>query len=142
MSDIRFNRWLHQSGTGGVSQDGLGKVGIGTTVPLYTLDVRGDISFTGTLYQNGGEFVTSRWRTDSVGVSTQKSVGINTSGVNTPSLTGIGNSFQGLYVANGMVIMDNAINGNHYIGTAYNGLMAGPVIINGILSVDGNYVVV
>jgi hypothetical protein len=142
MSDIRFNRWLHQSGTGGVSQDGLGKVGIGTTVPLYNLDVRGDISFTGTLYQNGGEFVTSRWKNDTIGVSTQKSVGINTSGVNTPSLTGIGNSFQGLYVSNGMIVYDNVLNENHYIGTAYNGLMAGPVTINGILSIDGNYVVV
>ena len=34
MSDIRFNRWLHQSGTGGVSQVDGGHVGIGTTNPL------------------------------------------------------------------------------------------------------------
>ena len=34
MSDIRFNRWLHQSGTGGVSQSDGGHVGIGTTNPL------------------------------------------------------------------------------------------------------------
>ena len=33
-------------------------------------------------------------------------------------------------------------NGNHYIGTAFNGLMAGPVNIEGTLSIDGNYVVV
>ena len=31
MSDIRFNKWLHQSGTGGVSQSEGGHVGIGTT---------------------------------------------------------------------------------------------------------------
>ena len=41
-----------------------------------------------------------------------------------------------------MMIMDNTLNGNHYIGTTYNGLMAGPVNINGTLSIDGNYVVV
>ena len=34
MSDIRFNKWLHQSGTGGVSQSEGGHVGIGTTNPL------------------------------------------------------------------------------------------------------------
>ena len=34
MSDIRFNKWLHQSGTGGVSQSEGGHVSIGTTNPL------------------------------------------------------------------------------------------------------------
>jgi hypothetical protein len=34
MSDIRFNQWLHQSGTGGVTQLSTGHVGIGTTDPL------------------------------------------------------------------------------------------------------------
>ena len=33
MSDIRFNQWLHSSGTGGVSQVDGGHVGIGTTNP-------------------------------------------------------------------------------------------------------------
>ena len=34
MSDIRFNQWLHQSGTGVVTQLSSGHVGIGTTNPL------------------------------------------------------------------------------------------------------------
>tara|TARA_B100001996_G_scaffold198057_1_gene151645 strand:- start:189 stop:2015 length:1827 start_codon:yes stop_codon:yes gene_type:complete len=34
MSDIRYNQWLHNSGTGGVSQDAGGNIGIGTTAPL------------------------------------------------------------------------------------------------------------
>ena len=33
MSDIRFNQWLHNSGSGGVSQVDGGHVGIGTTNP-------------------------------------------------------------------------------------------------------------
>ena len=41
-----------------------------------------------------------------------------------------------------MMIVDNELYGDHYIGTAYNGLMAGPVTINGVLTIDGNYVVV
>ena len=41
-----------------------------------------------------------------------------------------------------MILHDNAINGSHYIGTSMNGLMAGPVRVDGILSVDGNFVVI
>ena len=44
--------------------------------------------------------------------------------------------------SNGMIIYDNELNGNHYIGTNFNGLMAGPVVVNGSLTVDGHYVVV
>ena len=52
------------------------------------------------------------------------------------------NRFQGLYISNGMIVHDNTLNGSHYIGTAFNGLMAGPVSIAGTLTIDGNYVVV
>jgi hypothetical protein len=69
-------------------------------------------------------------------------VGINTDSVSDSDLVGVGNSMNGLYISNGMVIVDNALNGNHYIGTNFNGIMAGPVTINGTLTVDGNYVVV
>ena len=81
------------------------------------------------------------WAANNVGVHTTKSVGINTTGIS-DAVTGVGNSFQGIYVSNGMMIMDNTLNGDHYIGTAFNGLMAGPVNIDGVLTVDGNYVVV
>ena len=47
MSDIRFNNWKHQSGTGGVSQNSGGNVGIGSTLPSSKLDVGGDIKVTG-----------------------------------------------------------------------------------------------
>ena len=86
--------------------------------------------------------VSSKWRTNTAGISTQSSIGVNTTSVDTAALVGTGNSFQGLYVSNGMVIMDNTLNGNHYIGTAYNGLMAGPVSVGGTLTIDGVWVVV
>lgn len=69
-------------------------------------------------------------------------VGVNTDSVSDSDLVGIGNSMQGLYISNGMMIVDNQLNGNHYIGTNFNGIMAGPVTINGTLTIDGNYVVV
>jgi hypothetical protein len=57
-------------------------------------------------------------------------------------LVGVGNSFQGLYVSNGMIIFDQTLNGNHYIGTNFSGLIAGPANVAGVLTIDGEYVVV
>mgnify|MGYP003337463681 FL=1 len=82
------------------------------------------------------------WATYTAGIATSKSVGINTTNLDNPDLVGIGNSFQGVYVSNGMVIFDNTLNGNHYIGTNFSGLMAGPANIAGVLTIDGTYVVV
>ena len=39
MSDIRFEGWLHRSGTGGVYQDSAGNVGIASTQPKTRLDI-------------------------------------------------------------------------------------------------------
>ena len=87
----------------------------------------------------GGKFVDST--SPAAGIHTADSVGINTVGFTT-DMVGAGNSFNGMYISNGMTIYDNELNGNHYISTSYNGLMAGPVKVNGVLTVDGNYVVV
>ena len=40
MSDIRFEGWLHGSGTGGVYQDSAGNVGIASTQPKTRLDIQ------------------------------------------------------------------------------------------------------
>ena len=89
----------------------------------------------------GGGGSGAGFSTSNAGLHTTSSIGLNTTSIS-DAVTGVGNSFQGIYVSNGMMIMDNVLNGNHYIGTAFNGLMAGPVNINGTLSIDGNYVVV
>ena len=95
-----------------------------------------DISIAG----GGGS---SAFTTSVTGIQTAAAiVGIGTTTTDDADLQGIGNSARGLYVSNGMILYDNAINGNHYIGTSMNGLMAGPVSINGVLNVDGNFVVV
>ena len=117
----------------GITQ--LNFVGTGNTFAVNGTTV--DISIQG----GGGGGSGAGFSTSNAGLHTTSSIGVNTSAL-ASTLTGVGNSFQGIYVSNGMMIMDNTLNGNHYIGTTYNGLMAGPVNINGTLSIDGNYVVV
>ena len=109
-------------------------IGLGNTFAVNGTTV--DVSISG----NSGAGGT--WSSYTAGIATTKSVGINTNNLDDNDLVGIGNSFQGLYVSNGMVITDNTLSGNHYIGTAFNGMMAGPVSIEGTLTIDGNYVVV
>jgi len=112
--------------------------GIGTIILsgiVSATSVRGDGSLlTGV---SAGKFVS-----DSVGIVTNTPVGVQTSTLDDKDLTGIGNSFKGLYIGNGMLIHDSELTGTHYIGTSFRGVMAGPVSIAGTLTVDGNYVVV
>jgi len=110
-------------------------IGAGNTFKVTGSTV--DISIQG----GGGGGSGAGFSTSNAGLHTTSSIGLNTTSIS-DAVTGVGNSFQGIYVSNGMMIMDNVLNGNHYIGTAFNGLMAGPVNINGTLSIDGNYVVV
>ena len=86
----------------------------------------------------------------SSGIATTKAIGVGTVGMAVTALqggekgasSGIGASFRGAYISNGMVVFDNELNDSHYIGTAFNGLMAGPVTVNGTMTVDGNWAVV
>ena len=124
-----------------------GNVGISTLDNVEVGNVESVGIVTATTYYGDGSNLTGisagRVASDAVGVHTDRQLGINTNGLaSNTALTGVGNSFQGIYISNGMIIHDNSLNGNHYIGTAFNGLMAGPVTINGALTIDGNYVVV
>ena len=116
----------------GITQ--LNFIGLGNTFAVNGTTV--DVSISG----NSGAGGT--WSSYTAGIATTKSVGVNTNNLDDNDLVGVGNSFQGLYISNGMMITDNKLSGNHYIGTAFNGLMAGPVNIEGTLTIDGNYVVV
>ena len=56
-----------------------GKVGIGTTNAQYSLDVVGDINFTGTFYEDGNQFIASRWTSgDGTEIYRLSNVGIGT----------------------------------------------------------------
>ena len=121
---------------------------VGTGV---TIETNGQATYTGIVTATAfkladgsaiGAGAGGTWSSYTAGIATTKSVGINTSNLDDNDLVGVGNSFQGLYISNGMMVMDNKLSGNHYIGTAFNGLMAGPVNIEGTLTIDGNYVVV
>ena len=121
---------------------------VGTGV---TIETNGQATFSGIVtatsfkLANGSDVGTGAggtWSTYTAGIATSKSVGVNTTNLDDNDLVGVGNSFQGLYISNGMIVHDNLLNGNHYIGTSMNGLMAGPVNIDGTLTIDGNYVVV
>ena len=93
--------------------------------------------------QGGGGGGSGAFTTSITGIqTTSQIVGIGTTSTDDADLQGIGNSARGMYVSNGMIIMDNAVSGNHYIGTNFNALMVGPVNISGTISIDGNYVVV
>ena len=138
---------LHYSGQKKFETSAKG-IQVGTGV---TIETNGQATYTGivtaTAFQLAdgsaiGAGAGGTWSSYTAGIATTKSVGVNTSNLDDNDLVGVGNSFQGLYISNGMMITDNSLNGNHYIGTAFNGLMAGPVSIEGTLTIDGNYVVV
>ena len=122
-----------------------GSVAIGTVRTLNFVGAGNTFKQTGNVIDisiagGGGS---SAFTTSVTGIQTSSAiVGVGTTSTDDADLQGIGNSARGLYVSNGMILYDNAINGNHYIGTSMNGLMAGPVSVNGVLNVDGNFVVV
>ncbi len=118
----------------GITQ--LNFVGTGNTFAVNGTTV--DISI-----QGGGGGGAGAFTTSITGIqTTSQIVGIGTTSTDDADLQGIGNSARGMYVSNGMIIMDNSVSGNHYIGTNFNALMVGPVNISGTISIDGNYVVV
>ena len=118
----------------GITQ--LNFIGAGNTFAVSGTTVA--ISIAGGGGGGAGAFTTSV-----TGIQTSSAiVGIGTTTTDDSDLQGIGNTAKGLYISNGMMIMDNNVHGNHYIGTNFNGLMVGPVNIDGTITIDGNYVVV
>ena len=94
MSDIRFNSWFHRSGTGGVFQDGSGRVGIGSTQPVSHLDLNG-----GTLTGNVTGNVTGNTSGTAGGLSGTPDITVNnvTAGIVTAtSFSGDGSSLTGI----------------------------------------------
>ena len=130
----------------GIQSGGL-NVAVGVLTALNFIGAGNTFKVTGTTVdisiQGGGGGGPGAFTTSITGIqTTSQIVGIGTTSTDDADLQGIGNSARGMYVSNGMIIMDNAVSGNHYIGTNFNALMVGPVNISGTISIDGNYVVV
>ena len=130
----------------GIQSGGL-NVAVGVLTALNFIGAGNTFKVTGSTVdisiQGGGGGGSGAFTTSITGIQTSSQiVGIGTTSTDDADLQGIGNSARGMYVSNGMIIMDNAVSGNHYIGTNFNALMVGPVNISGTISIDGNYVVV
>ena len=130
----------------GIQSGGL-NVAVGVLTALNFIGAGNTFKVTGTTVdisiQGGGGGGAGAFTTSITGIqTTSQIVGIGTTSTDDADLQGIGNSARGMYVSNGMIIMDNVVSGNHYIGTNFNGMMVGPVNIEGTISIDGNYVVV
>ena len=85
-----------------------GKVGIGTTNAQYSLDVAGDINFTGTFYEDGNQFVASRWNSgDGTEIYRLSNVGIGTT-----------NPTEDLDIAGDVRIRGGLYDTNNLVGTS------------------------
>ena len=136
---------FHGASQVGIQSGGV-QIGAGIT-QLNFVGTGNTFAFNGTTVdisiQGGGGGGSGAFTTSITGIqTTSQIVGIGTTTTDDADLQGIGNTAKGLYISNGMMIMDNSVHGNHYIGTNFNGLMVGPVNIEGMISIDGNYVVV
>ena len=71
-------------------------------------------------------------------------IGINTTNINAPSITGAAQSFYGLYVNDGFIGFNSTMDrtGGYYIATHVNGLNAGPVSLVSTMTIDGTWVIV
>ena len=130
----------------GIQSGGL-NVAVGVLTALNFIGAGNTFKVTGSTVdisiQGGGGGGAGAFTTSITGIqTTSQIVGIGTTSTDDSDLQGIGNSARGMYVSNGMIIMDNLVSGDHYIGTNFNGMMVGPVNIEGTIFIDGNYVVV
>ena len=94
----------------GITQ--LNFVGTGNTFAVSGTTV--DISI------QGGGGGAGAFTTSITGIqTTSQIVGIGTTSTDDADLQGIGNSARGMYVSNGMILMDNLVSGDHYICLLY-----------------------
>jgi hypothetical protein len=78
-SDGNLSLLTSGGGTTNLTATSGGNIGINKTVPAFTLDVNGDINFSGDLYQGGSAFVSTPWTIDGNDLEyTSGNIGIGT----------------------------------------------------------------
>ena len=141
------------SNTGNAALAGIvtanGGVKVGAAISLHD---NGNLGITGVMtassYVGDGSALTGvsagEFFGNSVGVSTTKNVGIQTSNVNTEKIVGAANSFIGLYMGDGFIGFPTALNrdGGYFIATHVNALSAGPVSLGSTMTLHGTWVIV
>ena len=141
------------SNTGNAALAGIvtanGGVKVGAAISLHS---NGNLGITGVMtasrYVGAGSALTGvsdgEFFGNSVGVSTTKNVGIQTSNVNTEKIVGAANSFIGLYMGDGFIGFPTALNrdGGYFIATHVNALSAGPVSLGSTMTLHGTWTIV
>ena len=141
------------SNTGNAALAGIvtanGGVKVGAAISLHD---NGNLGITGVMtassYVGDGSALTGvsagEFFGNSVGVSTTKNVGIQTSNVNTEKIVGAANSFIGLYMGDGFIGFPTALNrdGGYFIATHVNALSAGPVSLGSTMTLHGTWTIV
>ncbi len=135
-----------RSGIQGIGiQSGGVNVAVGVLTALNFIGAGNTFKVNGTTVDisiQGGGGGAGAFTTSITGIqTTSQIVGIGTTSTDDADLQGVGNTARGVYVSNGMFINDNTLSGDHYIGTSMNSMMAGPINIDGVLTVHGSYVV-
>ena len=71
-------------------------------------------------------------------------VGVQTNSTSSGALTGVGNSFVGMYIGDGFLAFNPTLDNpnGYYISASINALNAGPVTLGSTMTLDGTWVIV
>ena len=78
------------------------------------------------------------------GIVNPGNLGVNTNSTTKQNIAGAGNSFHGMYLADGFIAFSTSLHNpsGYYIGENVNALNAGPVTLVTTMTLDGTWVIV
>ena len=78
------------------------------------------------------------------GIVNPGNLGVNTNSTTNQNIAGAGNSFHGMYLADGFIAFSTSLHNpsGYYIGENVNALNAGPVTLVTTMTLDGTWVIV
>ena len=153
MSTIKVNRILTNTGGEGVDADIIGNLTgnvtgnvTGTATTATTATTAEGLTATANV-STSGIITASNFDGDVTGTldsTFARNIGICTNSVQTQQLTGVGNSFFGMYIGDGFIGFNPRLAqpGGYYIASNINALNAGPVSLASTMQLDGVWVIV